>query len=143
VRGVFGLGVFDDGAAEPDAAVHSTAGCAEDTAGVFERAGEEDEVSTLSKQLVHDIWLAHDEVEKAEKMLGEVEELLKSGEQLNLRDAFGRRRSFQFGIPSGESSHRLYDVHPSLALQVIKAHIATKRAELGLLNEQARSALSS
>ena len=55
-----------------------------------------------------------------------------------LKDCFGRAQSLQLGIPSGENSHRLFNVSPSLAESVIKAHIADKRAELVEVNEDAR-----
>ena len=55
-----------------------------------------------------------------------------------LKDAFGRRRHLQLGIPSGENSHRLFDVPPPLAESVIRAHLAEQRKQLLLANERAR-----
>lgn len=63
---------------------------------------------------------------------------MKDGEDPNPRDAFGRLNNLQLGVPSGEGGHRLYDVAPKLALSVIRAHIAAKKAELASANEQAR-----
>ena len=76
---------------------------------------------------------------KGEKLLAEMEEQRKRGDEINLRDAFGRRRCLQLGVPSGENAHRLLDVQPSLAVEVIKAHIAQKKSELALVNERAKT----
>ena len=60
-----------------------------------------------------------------------------------LKDAFGRVRQLQLGIPSGENAHRIFDVSPVLAESVIRAHIENKRAELVEANERARIELGS
>jgi hypothetical protein len=93
----------------------------------------------ITKQTAFDLWVAYDEITKGEKLLADMEEQARRGESMDLRDGFGRRRCLQLGVPSGENSHRLLDVHPSLAVEVIKAHIAEKRAALGLLNERAKT----
>ncbi|MBP6421582.1 MAG: hypothetical protein KA271_01685 [Propionivibrio sp.] len=59
-----------------------------------------------------------------------------------LKDAFGRARQLQLGVPSGENAHRIFDVSPVLAESVIRAHIENKRAELVEANERARIELS-
>ncbi len=59
-----------------------------------------------------------------------------------LKDAFGRARQLQLGVPSGENAHRIFDVSPVLAESVIRAHIEIKRAELVEANERARIELS-
>lgn len=89
------------------------------------------------------IWNAYREIETAEKLLAEMAERIKWGDDPNPRDAFGNRRCLQLGIPSGENSCRLYDVQPTLALSVIRAHIAAQRATLAEANEQARIELGS
>lgn len=88
----------------------------------------------ITKQTAYDIWIAYDEIDKSKKILADLEELLKKGEEMNLRDTFGRHRCLQLGVPSGESSHRLFDVHPGLAIEVIKAHIAKKQSELAVMD---------
>lgn len=60
-----------------------------------------------------------------------------------LKDAFGRARQLQLGVPSGANAHRIFDVSPVLAESVIRAHIEIKRAELVESNERARIELSS
>ncbi len=88
------------------------------------------------------IWNAYREIEAGEKLLAD---MAKERERMDvdkhaptLRDAFGRLRQLQLGIPSGENSHRLLDVSPVLAESVIRAHIQNKRAELAEVNERAR-----
>lgn len=92
----------------------------------------------ISKQTAFDIWVAYDEINKGNKLAADIEEQVKRGELLNLRDNFGRYRNLQLGVPSGENSQRLFDVHPALALVVIRAHVAHKQAELEAINEQAK-----
>lgn len=91
------------------------------------------------------IWTAYREIEAAERLLADMKaERDKPGfeaidkTQPTLRDAFGRRRHLQLGIPSGESGHRVFDVSPVLADSVLRAHIESKRAELAVANERAR-----
>lgn len=91
----------------------------------------------ISKQTAYDLWVAYDEIERAKRMLAELEEQRKRGDEMNLRDAFGHRRALQLGVPSGDSSHRILDLQPSLAVEIIKAHIAQKRAALTVINERA------
>jgi hypothetical protein len=56
----------------------------------------------------------------------------------NPRDDFGRRKNLQLGIPQSSTCHRLLDVSPDLAMVIIRAHIAEKRAKLDALNAQAK-----
>ena len=97
----------------------------------------------LSQELAGKIWNCHREIKAGEGLL---EELAKYAEEhphdadkdkLRLVDAFGQRWSLQLGAPSGTNSHRLFGVHDALGVAIIKAHIATKRAELVALSEAA------
>jgi hypothetical protein len=93
----------------------------------------------ISRKTASDIWLCHDEIEKAEKLLVDLEELKKQWpREQHLRDVFGRPAGLQLGVPSGQNSHRLFDVDPELAKSCITAHIAQKKAELATANERAR-----
>lgn len=93
----------------------------------------------ISKQTAFDLWVAYDEIAKGEKLLSQMQEQLSRGETVDLRDSFGRSRGLQLGIPSGESGHRLFDVHPTLAIEVIRAHVAQKKIELTIINERAKA----
>lgn len=90
------------------------------------------------------IYAAHREIQAGEKLLADMrEERERKGRDVDkyaptLRDAFGKERQLQLGIPSGENGHRLFDVSPVLAESVIRAHIENKRAELAEANERAR-----
>lgn len=93
-----------------------------------------------------EIWHCYREITAAEKLLEDIAEDLKNGPDTfkpRLRDAFGRRRNLQLGIPSGQDAHRLFDVAPSLAESIIRAHIANKKAELATANEKARIEIDS
>jgi hypothetical protein len=93
----------------------------------------------ITRNTASDIWRCHDEIEKGEKLLADMAALsTKWPEQKYLLDSFGRERGLQLGIPSGESSHRLYNVSTKLALSVIAAHIANQKAALAEANERAR-----
>jgi acyl-CoA hydrolase len=81
---------------------------------------------------------AYQEIQASEKLIAEISEGLKNDELPDFRDAFGRRRNLQLGVPSSESSTRIYDVHPKLALAVVHAHMAEKKAILSALNEVAK-----
>lgn len=87
------------------------------------------------------IYTAHREIEAGEKLLADMK-LERERRDVDkyaptLKDAFGRTRQLQLGIPSGENGHRLFDVSPVLAESVIRAHIERKRAELVEANERA------
>ena len=88
------------------------------------------------------IYAAHREILAGEKLLEDMKQERERSQAdkyaATLRDAFGRVRQLQLGIPSGENAHRLFDVSPVLAESVIRAHIENKRAELVEANELAR-----
>jgi len=90
------------------------------------------------------IYAAHREILAGEKLLADMKaERERVGLDPDkyaptLRDAFGRVRQLQLGIPCGKDAHRLFDVSPVLAESVILAHIANKRAALVEANERAR-----
>lgn len=95
----------------------------------------------ITKETCMAIYHCHREIEAGEKLLADMEKEQKFAENKyapTLRDAFGRVRQLQLGIPSGENAHRLFDVSPILAESVIRAHIERKRAELVEANERAR-----
>lgn len=93
------------------------------------------------------IYAAHREIQAGEKLLADMkverERAQTDKYAATLKDAFGRVRQLQLGIPSGENAHRLFDVSPVLAESVIRAHIENKRAELVEANERARIELGS
>jgi len=95
----------------------------------------------ITKQTAFDICCAYREIEASEKLLEEISEVIRRHGVPELRDVFGRQYGFQLGVPSGPTSHRLFDLAPGLALPVIEAHLAQKRSELSLLNEKAKTEL--
>ena len=103
----------------------------------------------ITQETAARIWNAHREIETSKKML---EDVTKEREKQwgdfdehapTLRDAFGHRRHFQLGVPSGENGHRLFEVSPVLAESCIRAHIENKRRDLAEANEAARIELLS
>lgn len=96
----------------------------------------------ISRETAAKIWNAYREIEAAEKLLIKVEETVKDFETDNslpsLKDISREARRFEFGVPSGENSHRLFGVSPTLAEAVIREHIDNKKEELLKANEQAR-----
>lgn len=105
----------------------------------------------LSRKICEEIWHCHREIETAETLLAEVEELIKRNKENfhsrqheeKLKDVFGCERNLELGIPSGEKSRRLFRVSYDLAVPVIKAHMASKQARLAELNEMAALELKS
>lgn len=82
---------------------------------------------------------AHQEIERAEKLLEDVQKGLRERTQPDVRDVFGRNQpGLQLGVPSGGNSHRLYHVDWNLCVPVLTAHIGSLRAKLSALNEVAR-----
>ena len=81
---------------------------------------------------------AYREIEVAEGLLDKVNEAIAKGDGRDIRDVFGRpHRALQLGIPSGDNGHRLLDVSYELAVPVIEAHIALKRAQISALSQAA------
>lgn len=96
----------------------------------------------ISSETVERIWKCQREITVGKALLNEMQEIAKNirrdGSAERIRDAFGRERDLQLGIPSGENCHRLLNVSPALAVTIIRTHIANKEAELVEANEQAR-----
>lgn len=100
----------------------------------------------ITRELAEQIWMAYREIETSKKLLEELEKhkeeyansLEARRNEPTLRDAFGTRRHFQLGIPSGSNSHRCFDVAPELAESVIRAHIAIQESKMVELQERAK-----
>ena len=98
-------------------------------------------MKTITQETAAAIWTAYREIEAAEKLLSDIEKESEWEHDKTapvLKDAFGRKRNLQLGVPSGENCHRLFDVPMQLAGSVIRAHIAAKHEELAIANERAR-----
>ena len=99
----------------------------------------------ISQATAARIWECYREIETAEKLLADMRESAEryreDVREGTLTDAFGRQTRLQLGVPSGDASHRLFNVSPRLAESVIRAHIAVKRGELTETNELARMEL--
>ena len=100
----------------------------------------------ISQKTASRIWQAYREIETATELLVNLEDIKDNFEidknAPSLKDAFGRFKHFQMGIPSGDNAHRLYAVSPLLAESVIVAHLENKKAELAEANEQAKIELN-
>lgn len=96
-------------------------------------------MTQISKQTAMDIALAYREVEAAETLLEEVLMTLDRHQDHDIRDAFGRRRGgLQLGVPSGDSSHRLFDVPWEMCRPILEAHIARQKSQISLLTAKAK-----
>ena len=97
----------------------------------------------ITQETAAHIWDCYREIAAGKKLLEDMQKGAQENEEddrtaPSLRDAFGRKRHLQLGIPSGQNGHRLLNVAPDLAESVIRAHIANQEAELVTVNEQAR-----
>ena len=96
----------------------------------------------IKRETAAKIWNSYREIETAQDLLIELQKIKSEFEidknSPSLKNAFGRLKHFEMGIPSGENAHRLFTVSPVLAESVIRSHIATKLSELAEANEQAR-----
>ena len=87
----------------------------------------------ISKETASIIWHCYREIEVAEELLSEMAKQPThfAGEHPeSISKTFDRQPCYQLGVPTSMSSHRLYNVNPKLAEQIIKAHIEAKRDEL-------------
>ena len=88
-----------------------------------------------------DIALTYREIAVAEKLLEEVQQQIDNrafSNKPDLRDAFGRHvGGLELGVPTGDSSKRLFNVAWELAKPILQAHIAQKNSQLVALNEKA------
>ncbi|MBC8125820.1 MAG: hypothetical protein H8M99_01550 [Gloeobacteraceae cyanobacterium ES-bin-144] len=102
----------------------------------------------ITQETAAAIWHAYREIATAEKLLADMKaEREKPFSELNkhsptIKDAFGRPRHLELGIPSGDNSHRIFQVNPQMAESIIRSHIGQKQAELVDANERARIELS-
>ena len=102
----------------------------------------------ITQETASAIWQAYREIECGEKLLADMKAELDAPFSEHdkhlptLKDAFGKSRHLQLGIPSGSNGHRLFNVAPELAGSVIRAHISIKKAELAEANERARIELN-
>ncbi len=96
----------------------------------------------ISQDTAYQIACAHQEIERAEQLLSEVQDAVAKRKNPDIRDAFGRvQGGLQLGVPSGDSSQRLYMVEWNICIPVLTAHIGQTKAKLAALNEVARSEL--
>lgn len=97
----------------------------------------------ITAETATDIAVIYREIDVAEKLLDDVKKAIDSFQQVDIRDTFGRRAdALQLGVPSSESSRRLFHVPYQLAVPVIEATIASHKARLKALAEKARAELS-
>ncbi len=96
----------------------------------------------ITKDTAARIAHAYCEIEAGENLLKMLEEANLRRETPDFRDAFGRLRGLQLGIPTGPGGHRLVDVAPKLGEAVVRAHIEQKRAEISALCDLARAELA-
>ena len=89
----------------------------------------------ITKKHAHDLWHCHNEIEKAEKLKADMLEALYKYNSLELKNAFGERQGLQLGIPMSESSQRLLNVSPKIALQILEQYIIEQKELLTLLNQ--------
>ena len=99
----------------------------------------------ITQETAGKIWNAYRDIAAGEKLLQDTAEV-REREHMDkmepvLKDAFGRRRNLELGIPTGDNGHRILNLSPLLAESIIRAHIANMRAELATLNEVARAEL--
>ena len=82
----------------------------------------------ISKETASTIWHCYREIEVAEELLKDINKGHFAGDHpKSIADTFDRQATFQLGVPTSHSSHRLYAVQPELAEQMIKAHIESQK----------------
>lgn len=97
----------------------------------------------ISKETATDIALTYRNIEVAQKLLEEIEKSINHNQIPDIRDVFGRSQGgLQLGVPSGETSQRLFNVSWNLAKPILEAQIANYQAELTVLNQKAEQELT-
>ena len=92
----------------------------------------------ISYETAKAIAYAYRDIEAAEVMIADVKKAIENHREPDFRDAFGRpQRGLQLGVPSGESSHRVFNVQWEMALPILQAHIAKQKALIAILEEKA------
>ena len=94
----------------------------------------------ITKDTAARIAFAYSEIDAAKALLDGLDKAQKDHSVPDFRDAFGRIRGLQLGVPHG-SGHRLLDVGPALGAAIIRAHIEEKRSEIAALCVIARTEL--
>lgn len=84
----------------------------------------------ITKATAANIYNAHYEIEKSEKLLDDLQKAMNKSGELKLSDAFGNKNGLTLGVPTSSSSHSLYDVSESIAIAVIKQNIEDKKKRL-------------
>lgn len=87
----------------------------------------------ITKETCVKIWNAHNEIEKAEKLIKDMADRVKANKEKNsptLYDAFGEQRGLMLGVPSGENGHQLYNVNLDLSVKIIEKHIEEQNKRL-------------
>jgi len=93
----------------------------------------------ISVETATDIAMTHREIEVAEKLLADVDEVQKNNGVSDIRDCFGRvQNGLELGVPSGGTSRRIFNVPWPMAKIIIEGHIAASKTRLQALNEKAR-----
>jgi ABC-type uncharacterized transport system fused permease/ATPase subunit len=87
----------------------------------------------ITKETALKIWNAYREKENSENLLQELTEQLKKVKENTIptfNNAFGEKVGLQLGVPSGLTSHTLFNVSPVLAKTIILEHIENSNKRL-------------
>lgn len=90
----------------------------------------------ITKETAVKIAYCHDEIEKCHKLIKDMAEVLakdKEKSRPTLPNAFGENVGLQLGVPSGDSSYRIFSVNAELSVKIIETHIEEKTKRLAEL----------
>lgn len=92
----------------------------------------------ISFETAQKIAFAHSEMRAARTLIEQIKQKSPYDDLPDIRDDFGGRRgALQLGVPSGNASHRLYNVDYNLAVPILEAHVAKQYATILSLTQQA------
>ena len=102
----------------------------------------------IKQETARAIYNCYSEIKNSEKLLEEIAEQEKKleekrNEPFHRNDITESYPMYEMGVPNNFGSERngsirIYRVHPSMAKAVIIAHLASQKAHLEELNQQAR-----
>lgn len=87
----------------------------------------------ITKETCVKIWNCHDQIEKSQKLIQEMAEIVKKDKEKKAPDfhnAFGERAGLQLGVPSGDTAYRIFGVSIDMGVKIIEQHIKDNEKRL-------------
>ena len=87
----------------------------------------------ITKETAVKIAFCHEQIENCQKIINDMAEVLKKDSEKQtpkLHNAFGEKVGLELGVPSGDSSYRIFGVNTELGIKIIQSHVEEKKKRL-------------